>query len=476
MKIPIEEMLANEPEKLEILKRIGRTAERVGVVVYAVGGLVRDALLRRPNTDIDVMVEGDAIQFAESLAKDLGIRTVVRYERFATAILPMKDWNIEIASARREEYDRSSRKPRVESARLEEDLSRRDFTVNAMAVDIRPSTLGEFHDLFGGIKDMEIQTLRTPKDPDMTFFDDPLRMMRAIRFAAQLQYRIHPDTWESIRRISDRISIISMERIRDELTKILMSEKPSIGLILLKNSGLLDHFLPEFARLAGVEERDGYGHKDVLYHTAQVVDNICSYTEDPILRFAAMFHDIGKPPVKRFRRGTGWTYHGHEDLGAQMFEEIGRRLKLPIRDIKRITKLIRLHLRPIAIASEGVTDSAVRRLMVDAGDDIDDLLNLCRADITSQNQDKVKRFNENFDLVASRIRDVDEKDKMRNFKSPVDGNEIMQMFELKPGPGIGRIKSYLENEILEGNIHNDHESVMAWITENRGQLEKLIHS
>ncbi|MCK5520900.1 MAG: tRNA nucleotidyltransferase, partial [Candidatus Marinimicrobia bacterium] len=300
MKIPINELLAEDAEKLKLLKIIGTLSEKRNEAAYAVGGIVRDALLHRANHDIDIMVVGDAITLASDVAEALGIKTIVKYETFATAMIPYGTYNIEITSARKEEYRADSRKPTVEHTNLQEDLSRRDFTINAMAVDIRPGYWGEFHDLYGGVKDLEIQIIRTPKDPEDTFFDDPLRMMRAVRFAAQLQYRIHPDSFKAIQKMAERLSIISRERIRDELYKIILSNKPSIGLILLKNSGLMDSFLPEFSRLMGVDERDGFGHKDVFYHTAQVVDNICTFTQDPILRFAAMFHDIGKPKTKRF--------------------------------------------------------------------------------------------------------------------------------------------------------------------------------
>ncbi|MCK5682858.1 HD domain-containing protein [bacterium] len=474
MKIPINELLAEDAEKLKLLKIIALLSEKRNEAAYAVGGIVRDALLHRANHDIDIMVVGDAITLASDVAEALGIKTIVKYETFATAMIPYGTYNIEITSARKEEYRADSRKPTVEHTNLQEDLSRRDFTINAMAVDIRPGYWGEFHDLYGGVKDLEIQIIRTPKDPEDTFFDDPLRMMRAVRFAAQLQYRIHPDSFKAIQKMAERLSIISRERIRDELYKIILSNKPSIGLILLKNSGLMDSFLPEFSRLMGVDERDGFGHKDVFYHTAQVVDNICTFTQDPILRFAAMFHDIGKPKTKRFRKGSGWTYHGHEDLGSKMFEEIGHRLRFSLKNIKKICKLIRLHLRPIAIASDGVTDSAVRRLMVEAGEDIQELMILCRSDITSQNKEKVKRFHENFTNVEIRIREVSETDTLRNFQSPVDGNEIMTLFNLKPSPGIGIIKEYIENEILEGHIENNRENVLTWIELNRITLVELI--
>jgi len=474
MKIDLDTLLTSDPLKLNILKEIGKAAEVAELSCYAVGGIVRDALLQRPNTDIDVMVVGDSLAFAEQVAARLQIKTIVRYEKFATAMIPYQKLNIEIAAARREVYSEDSRKPSVEYTDLDEDLSRRDFTVNAMAVDIRPEHWGEFHDLFGGVRDMELQVLRTPRDPEETFFDDPLRMMRAVRFASQLQYRIDSGAWDAIQKMAERLKIISMERIRDELSKIMLSEKPSIGIILLKNSGLMDQFLPEFSALAGVEEVDGFAHKDVFYHTAQVVDNISRYSEDPVLRYAAMFHDIAKPPTKRFKKGLGWTYHGHEDLGAKMFNSIGRRLRLPIRDIKRISKLIRLHLRPISIASEGVTDSAVRRLMVDAGDEIDGLLTLCRSDITSQNREKVRRFHENFDRVAQRIQDVEEKDKLRNFQSPVDGNAIMELFGIPPGPLIGKLKSTIENAILEGDVPNNEEAVREWIESNLDIFKQLI--
>ena len=476
MRIPLDDLLAKDAAKLEVLKKIGRIADKQNLAVYAVGGIVRDALLHRPNHDIDLMLVGDSLAFASTVAKALGIKTVIKYEKFATAMIPYGDYDIEIAAARKEEYTSDSRKPSVEHTTLEEDLSRRDFTINAMAVDIRPEQFGEFYDLYGGVRDLELQIIRTPRSAEETFFDDPLRMMRAVRFATQLQYRIEPESYEAIQKMADRLKIISMERIRDELFKIIQSKKPSIGIILLKNSGLMDTFLPEFSRLLGVDEREGHGHKDVFYHTAQVIDNICAYTNDPILRFAAMFHDIAKPPTKRFKKNTGWTFHGHEDLGSRMFDDLGRRLRFSLKDIKKIQKLIRLHLRPIAIANDGVTDSAVRRLMVDAGEDIEELLALCRADITSANREKVKQYHENFNKVASRIRQVGEKDALRNFQSPVDGNEIMTLFNIRSGPGIGKIKTFIENKILDGDVENNREEVLVWIEKQRAELEKLIKS
>lgn len=473
MKIDVDSLTINH-KWLEIIRTIGQLAENSALKAYVVGGVVRDLVLVRENNDIDIMVVGDALEFAEKVADVLHIQPLVKYERFGTAMLPHPELTIEIASARKEVYQSDSRKPEVVFTDLNEDLKRRDFTINAMAIDITPAGWGEFYDPFGGIQDLKIKLLRTPMEPEKTFFDDPLRMMRAVRFAAQLNFRIDDNASVAIQHNADRLHIISMERIRDELMKILLCPKPSVGLILMENTGLMQQVLPDFSNLKGVEERDGYAHKDVFYHTVQVIDNVAAHSDNEIIRLAAMFHDIGKPSTKRFKRKTGWTYHGHEDVGAQMFEHIGRHLKLPAKHIKAVTKLIRMHLRPIAITRDDVTDSAVRRLMVDAGDQIDALLTLCRADITSKNPEKVRKFTENFNYVANRITEVGEKDKMREFQSPFSGNEIMGFFKLKPGPGVGVIKSQIENAILEGIIENDFEAAKAWVEENRELLLKSL--
>ncbi len=472
-KIDLDLLLTDSAQKA-LLRRIGEIGAGHKLETYIVGGMVRDLLLSRPNHDMDIMVVGDALKLAEILSQELRIGPVVKYERFGTAMLPHPTLSLEIATARKEVYEPDSRNPQVHATNLEEDLRRRDFTINAMAVAISPKDWGKFYDPFGGIQDLKKELLRTPMHPDETFFDDPLRMMRALRFATQLRFRIDDTAFYAIREHAERIAIISKERIRDELLKILAAERPSQGLILMENSGLMPILIPEFSALRGVEERDGFAHKDVFFHTAKVVDNVAKKTDSITVRLAAMFHDIGKPPTKRFRKGIGWTYHGHEDVGAVMFEKIGKELRLPAKQIKQIQKLILMHLRPIALTHEEVTDSAVRRLTVDAGDCLDDLLTLCRADITSSNPEKVRRFLDNFDYVARRIREVDEKDKLRAFQSPFTGDEIMAFFNLRPSPAVGKIKKQIENAILEGEIPNDYEAAKKWVAENREMLLQII--
>ncbi|MEA1985913.1 MAG: CCA tRNA nucleotidyltransferase, partial [Candidatus Marinimicrobia bacterium] len=456
------------------IKNIGKIAEDNKIAVYIVGGVVRDALLNRPITDLDIVVIGDGIKFAELVAKHFKIKTIIKYGKFGTAMIPMKNLTLELTSARKEVYKTNSRKPEITFTDLNEDLKRRDFTINSMAVDIRPSFFGDFFDPFNGIQDLKQKIIRTPLDAESTFFDDPLRMLRAIRFSTQLNYEIDKTTFNGIINTADRINIISYERIRDELFKILSTAKPSIGLKLMDESELMDILFPELSALKGVEKKNGYFHKDVWKHTIEVVDNITKYTDNPILRLIALFHDVGKPNTKRYKSNIGWTYYAHEDVGAKMFEKIGKRLKLSTKEINYITKLIKLHLRPIAIASEKVTDSAVRRLMVDAGDDINDLLSLCRADITSKNEYKVKSFIDNFNFVEQRIIEVEERDKLRNFQSPVSGKEIMEIFNIKPGPIVGKIKSMIESNILDGKIKNDYDATKSFILNNKEYIIKNI--
>lgn len=472
MKIDIDHLLNGHKELIRCLHLIGKEGSHAGLETYIVGGIVRDAFLGRPITDLDVVVTGDGIQFADRIAEVLHIGTVVRYHQFGTAMIPHEQFRIEIASARKETYARDSRKPSVVFTDITEDLRRRDFTINAMALDIRPEHYGDFKDPFSGLKDLKVQIIRTPLDPEETFFDDPLRMMRAIRFATQFCYRIEDKTFDAIKKMVERINIISMERIRDELIKILMAPQPSIGFILMENSGLLPLILPEISLLKGTEEKNGFGHKDVFYHTLKVLDNISLLSDKLTIRFAALFHDVGKPVTKRFAPNQGWTFHGHEEIGARQFETIGRRLKLPVRYIKEIRKLIRLHLRPIALAGEDVTDSAVRRLRVEAGDTIYDLLTLCRADITSKNPEKVQEYQKHFDDVEQRIKKVEEKDRLRAFQSPVRGKEIMDFYQIPPSPLVGKIKSLIENAILDGEISNDYQAAKHWLTENRETLLK----
>ena len=438
---------------------IGAAADSIGRECYAVGGCVRDFFLERPSKDIDFVTVGSGIELAEIVAERLGKGThLCVFPNFGTAQVKRRDIELEFVGARRESYDRNSRKPVVEDGTLEEDLSRRDFTVNALAICVNAGRFGELIDLFGGLADMERRILRTPLDPDITFSDDPLRMMRAIRFATQLEFTIYPETFEAIRRNAERIRIISHERVIDELMKIMQSARPSIGWDLLLKSGLLQIIFPELAAMKGVEVVKGRGHKDNFYHTLAVLDNVAAKSDNVWLRWAALMHDIAKPVTKRWDEKTGWTFHNHNFIGAKMVPRIFRRMRLPQdAKMKYVAKLVELHMRPIALVEDEVTDSAVRRLINDAGDDLEDLMALCEADITSKNQEKVRRILENFALVRQKMVDLNERDHIRNFKPPVDGNEIMETFGITGGPLIGTIKSTIKNAILDGLIRNDYE-------------------
>ena len=467
----MQQLLGNQSFLYKIIIKISETADISGIKAYLVGGFVRDLLLGKESKDMDVVVVGDGLALADELARSLKIKTVVKYQEFGTAMIPMKDIVLEIVTARKEVYQKDSRKPKVQITNLDEDLKRRDFTINTLAVSVNDDSFGEFIDPFKGLRDIKDERIVTPMDPRETFFEDPLRMLRAIRFACQLSFHIETNTFEAIKKYAVRIQIISKERIRDEFLKIIASQKPSRGINLLYDSGLMEYLFPELIELRGVEVLGKHKHKDVYEHTLEALDNISSVSDDVLLRLAMLFHDIAKPRTKRFVEETGWTFHGHEEAGAKMFENIGRKLRLPVRDIKRISKLIRLHLRPIAVAGEEVTDSAIRRMMVEAGEDIDALLQLCRADITSKNKDRVKRYLSNFKMVADRINEVEEKDKLRNFHSPLDGDAIMRIFNIKPGPKVGKIKDHIEEAILEGEIENNYESARNFVEKNK---EKLI--
>ena len=438
---------------------IGAAADSIGRECYAVGGCVRDFFLERPSKDIDFVTVGSGIELAEIVAERLGKGThLCVFRNFGTAQVKRRDIELEFVGARRESYDRNSRKPVVEDGTLEEDLSRRDFTVNALAICVNAGRFGELIDLFGGLADMERRILRTPLDPDITFSGGPLRMMRAIRFATQLEFTIYPETFEAIRRNAERIRIISHERVIDELMKIMQSARPSIGWDLLLKSGLLQIIFPELAAMKGVEVVKGRGHKDNFYHTLAVLDNVAAKSDNVWLRWAALMHDIAKPVTKRWDEKTGWTFHNHNFIGAKMVPRIFRRMRLPQdAKMKYVAKLVELHMRPIALVEDEVTDSAVRRLINDAGDDLEDLMALCEADITSKNQEKVRRILENFALVRQKMVDLNERDHIRNFKPPVDGNEIMETFGITGGPLIGTIKSTIKNAILDGLIRNDYE-------------------
>jgi len=433
---------------------ISRTSAELDVQAFVIGGFVRDLLLNRPSKDIDIVVIGNGIQFAESVAKKLHVKLSV-FKNFGTAQLKYQDVEVEFVGARKESYRSDSRKPIVEDGTLEDDQKRRDFTINALALALHPARFGEMLDPFDGVADLERKLIRTPLNPVETFSDDPLRMLRAVRFASQLNFTIDPVALEAIKSNVERMSIISQERITEELNKIVLSPKPSVGFKYLFDTGLLKKIFPLMANLYGVDFIDGKGHKDNFYHTLQVLDNISETTSDLWLRWAAILHDIAKPATKRFEPGHGWTFHGHEDKGARMVPKIFTELKLPLNEkMKFVQKMVQLHLRPIVLAQEIVSDSAVRRLLFDAGDDIDALMLLCKADITTKNEYKVKKYRNNFELVQQKLKDVEERDKLRNWQPPVTGNDIMQIFGLKEGREVGIIKSQIREAILEGEIPN----------------------
>ncbi len=455
-----------------VFRLVGSVADEVGQPCLVVGGYVRDIFLERHSTDIDFVTVGSGIRIAENLAAKLGPKTSLAvYRNFGTAQVKYKGLELEFVGARKESYSHDSRKPIVENGTLEDDQKRRDFTINAMAVSVNDANFGELVDPFGGLDDLHRRIIRTPLDPDITFSDDPLRMMRAIRFATQLDFDIYPETFSAIARNCERISIISRERIFDELGKIIRSRKPSRGFILLEQSGLLRLIFPEMQALKGTEVIDGRGHKDNFYHTLQVLDNVAEKTDNEWLRWAAVFHDIAKPVTKRYDPTLGWTFHNHNFIGRKMIPGIFKRLKFPMNDKMRyVQKMVELHMRPIALVEDEVTDSAVRRLLFDAGDDIEDLMLLCEADITSKNQKKVRRFLDNFVLVRNKLIEIEEKDRIRNFQPPVSGQEIMETFGIEPSRVVGEIKEVLKNAILDGQIPNQREA--AWDLMLRVAAEK----
>ena len=442
---------------ISIIDTISIEAELSGKEVYLVGGFVRDLILNRRNKDIDVMVVGNGIDFAKLISKKLNKKLQI-FKNFGTAMLKTENYEIEFVGARKESYSKDSRNPVVEQGTLVEDLSRRDFTINSLAISLNKKNYGEIIDLFSGRADIDKKIIRTPLDPKTTFHDDPLRMIRAARFASQLDFLVDKNNLEFIKSENKRIEIISKERINDELNKILMSKKPSVGLKVLKESGLLELILPEICDLQGIDEIEGKTHKDNFYHTLKVLDNICENTENLWLRWVALLHDIGKPKTKKFNKKIGWTFHGHEYVGSKMVDKIFRRLKLPLNEkLKYIKKLILLSSRPIVLSLENITDSAVRRLIFDAGDDIDDLLTLCEADITTKNEHLQKKYLNNFKIVREKIKIVEERDQIRNFQPPISGEEIMSSFGLKPCKEIGIIKEYIKEAILNGVISNSYD-------------------
>jgi len=441
------------------LKLIGDVADSQNKEAYVIGGFVRDLLLERELKDIDVVTIGSGIDLATEVHKKLGYKSnLAVYKNFGTAAIHFEDMELEFVGARKESYRADSRKPIVEDGSLEDDQNRRDFTINALAIKLNQSGRGEILDPFDGIKDLQKSMIRTPLEPEKTFSDDPLRIMRAIRFASQLGFDIDPDTFDAIVKMKSRLSIISQERISDELNKIILSKTPSYGFKLLFHSGILQVIFPKMAELQGVKKINGKAHKDNFYHTLQVLDNVAKVSDDLWLRWAAILHDIAKPATQRYEENVGWTFHGHEDLGAKWVPGIFKKLKLPMNEKMRfVKKLVRLHLRPIALVSDKVTDSAIRRLLLEAGDDIDSLMSLCKADITSKNDIKVKRYLSNFRKVEQRIKEVEEKDRIRNFKLPVTGEDIMTYFNIKPSKEIGEIKEKIKEAILEGEIPNKRE-------------------
>lgn len=454
----------------KIFRIISEQASLQGVRAYVIGGYVRDSLIGRKSKDIDIVVEGSGIELARAVASATGTNVNV-FKNFGTAMMRWKDLEIEFVGARKESYRSDSRKPIVEDGSLRDDQLRRDFTINALAFSLQPHDFGELSDPFDGVGDLNSKLIRTPLEPDTTYSDDPLRMLRAIRFASQLSFTIHPDSLDAISRNKDRLSILSHERITEELNKILLSPKPSVGFYLLDSTGLLEMIIPQLSKLKGVEQIEGKGHKDNFSHTLEVLDNLAESSDNLWLRWAALLHDIAKPATKKFEPGIGWTFHGHDFLGGKMVAGIFKQLKMPLNEkMKFVQKMVQLHLRPIALVQEEVTDSAVRRLLFDAGDDIEELMQLCEADITSKNNNTVRKHKNNFAMVRQKLIEVEEKDAVRNFQNPVTGELIMEKYGIPPGREIGIIKEFIKNAILDGVIGNNIEEAEMLMQQKAAEL------
>lgn len=444
------------------LEQASQLAKELGFELYLVGGYVRDLLLQRKTIEMDFLVIGDGIKFAEMLAELLNVKSVVVYKNYGTAHFKYEEISFEFVGARKESYHRNSRKPKVFTGTFQDDINRRDFTINTLALSLNKNNYGELIDVFNGLNDIENKIIKTPVDPFITFDDDPLRILRAFRFASQLDFKVDKSILEAAKKLKDRLKIISQERITDEILKILASPKPSIGLQLLHDSTVMEVVFPEISNLAGVEQRQDYHHKDVFLHTCMVVDNISKVSSNVWLRFAALVHDIAKPQTKKFIEGIGWTFHGHDEIGARMMKNIFKKLKLPMYNLEYVERLVRLHLRPIALAKEDVTDSAIRRLIVDAGEYLDDLITLCRADITSKDPTRVNKYLDNYERVMQKVYTVKEKDKLRAFQSPVRGDEIMRVCNIPPSKTVGEIKKAIEEAILDGKIGNNYEEAFQY--------------